>query len=458
MKNVVWKALGGSVCWLLLATIAVAQAPSPPFQQCPPIGQNTSCAVLITFQKNGIPRIDKDPSQGPYEGIEDTTVGVQNNSNRPIFSISLRGSDIIFGFDGDGLCAVSPRPSGCPFGPTGYEGPGVSFRNISAGSTSGVVFFAGGIQPGKSAYFSLEEADFELNICGSDEPEKTEAITNFGSCPPLGNKTPTWGSFGSKSVLVSELGEKLELKCEGPSGFLPSFHLYYTPPGGTPFKIGTCPFVGGCNNGTFSYAGKNPTTGNPRCFVSTYWRSRDYDKNDVPNPWTGAGGVNTTGDEPVLDWAITTYNAVANNLSKSDQEFKYNPAVTPAIPPVPNAHFCTIPPANPPAEGKFVKTVGLSDPPLGPETEAFFERAFDLMQQVGTPADEPMGENPDSLADLSPDGILDIGDFQVLRQSFGQCTGQARYNPLADLDGDDCVAFKDFRIFLQLFQDKTQGN
>src|SRR5262249_1696285 len=147
---------------LAMALTASGQAPSPPFRQCPPIGRNTSCAVLITFQKDGTPRVDTDPSQGPFDGIEDTSVGVQNNSNRPVFSITLKSSTDIFGFDGDGLCGVNPRPGGCPFGPTGYEGPGVTFSNINAGRSSGTVSFAGGIAARGSAYFSLEESNFQL--------------------------------------------------------------------------------------------------------------------------------------------------------------------------------------------------------------------------------------------------------------------------------------------------------
>src|SRR5215813_2963875 len=143
MKGVFARVLGCGVA-LLAAASGMAQAPTPPFRQCPPIGLNTGCAVLITFQKDGKPRVDVDPSQGPFDGIEDTSVGVQNNSNRPIFSISLKGSTIVFGFDGDGLCGASPRPAGCPFGPTGYEGPRVSFTNFSADRTSGTVNFAGG--------------------------------------------------------------------------------------------------------------------------------------------------------------------------------------------------------------------------------------------------------------------------------------------------------------------------
>src|SRR5262249_50819998 len=154
------------------------------------------------------------------------------------------------------------------------------------------------------------------------------------------------------------------------------------------------------------------------------WRSRDYENNDVPNPWTRAGGVDTTADEPVLDWAITNYDAVSNNLTKSDQEFKYNAAVTPRIPPVPNARFCTSGPVSPPAEGRFVKTVNLSDPPLGDETQAFFDRVLHFMQDVGTPADPPIQENPNSIVDFNQDAVLDIADFQILRQAFGSCTGQ----------------------------------
>jgi len=313
------------------------------------------------------------------------------------------------------------------------------------------VNFAGGIQPKNSAYFSLEESNFQLTLCGTNDPDVTESVSGALSCPPLGTKTVTWGSFGPRSALVSDLGEKLELKCEGPANSLPSFHLYYTPPGGTPLRVGTCPFVAGCNSSTITYAGKNSATGNPRCFVRTYWLSRDYGENDNPKLWTQAGGVDTSGDEPVLDWAITNYDVVANNLSKIDQEYQYNPAVVPPIPPVPHATFCNQSPPIP-AEGKFVRTVDLADPPLGPRTEAFFTRVDLLLEGITTPPDFPMAISAVSLADLNSDGKLDIADFQVLRNAFGSCSGQRNYTPLADLDADHCVTFKDFRIFLQLLQ------
>ncbi len=135
----------------------VSIAQGPPFTQCPAVGQDTSCAILLVIDADGSLRVRTDSSQGPFDGIEDTLIGVQNNSNTTVFSIPLSSTIDLFGFDGDGLCSASPHPSGCPFGPTGYEGPGVSFTNISADRTSGVVNFAGGIPPGGSAYFSLEE-------------------------------------------------------------------------------------------------------------------------------------------------------------------------------------------------------------------------------------------------------------------------------------------------------------
>ena len=49
-------------------------------------------------------------------------------------------------------------PAGCPFGPTGYEGPGVSFGTPSLDGTSDTIYFNPAIPPGGSAYFSLENA------------------------------------------------------------------------------------------------------------------------------------------------------------------------------------------------------------------------------------------------------------------------------------------------------------
>ena len=141
----------------LMLSAPAATAATPPFTQCPAVFKDTSCQYLITANDKGGLTLDSDPSQGPYEGSDDALVGVQNSSTKPLASIALGvAGDGSFAFDGDGLCnpGGNPVPAGCPFGTTGYEGPGTSF--IVTNSDSGTVKFTPAIPPGRSAYFSLE--------------------------------------------------------------------------------------------------------------------------------------------------------------------------------------------------------------------------------------------------------------------------------------------------------------
>src|SRR5262249_50899449 len=141
------------------ASVMVVPTPTPPFTQCPPVGVDTSCAVLIVINPDNTVTILTDPSQGPFDGDDDSLVGVQNNGTVTLTSLNLSSTTKdAFGFDGDGLCTVSPGPPGCPLpGATGYEGPNITFSNISAIKHSGTVNFVGGLLPGHSAYFALEE-------------------------------------------------------------------------------------------------------------------------------------------------------------------------------------------------------------------------------------------------------------------------------------------------------------
>jgi RHS repeat-associated protein len=111
--------------------------------------------VQITDNSNDILA---DPSQGPFDGADDTLIGVLNSSSDTVTSIQLSSDTDLFGFDGDGLCTASPQPAGCPFGPTGYEGPDTGFSDITPDESGGVVNFTNGLAPGQTAYFSLEEA------------------------------------------------------------------------------------------------------------------------------------------------------------------------------------------------------------------------------------------------------------------------------------------------------------
>jgi IPTL-CTERM motif len=144
--------------WLLLiATPALAV-----FTQCPPVGLNTGCAILITINADGSVTVVGDPNppnNGPYDGVEDTLVGLQNNSSSTFSTIHLSSTLNIFGFDGDGPCTASPPAPACnPADPTGYGGPGVTFSGISGAADAGDVNFSPGVPAGGSAWFALEEA------------------------------------------------------------------------------------------------------------------------------------------------------------------------------------------------------------------------------------------------------------------------------------------------------------
>ena len=213
-------------------------APPPQFTECPAVFDDTGCQYLIQVN-NGTETVLNDPNQGPYEGAEDSLIGVLNNSSSPVSELPLAvpGSDL-FGFDGDGICDAGgpPIPSGCapqpgtpagtdctqgaggtcafpvpsgepagyiePAGSSGvpqngYEGPTTWFSNVSADTSSGVVHFSPPIPPGGSTYFSLEE------------PPANTTIGVGGTAPlPGGMSPPTVTSTGANfSALVNPNGQ-----------------------------------------------------------------------------------------------------------------------------------------------------------------------------------------------------------------------------------------------------------
>ena len=213
-------------------------APPPQFTECPAVFDDTGCQYLIQVN-NGTETVLNDPNQGPYEGAEDSLIGVVNNSSSPVSELPLAvpGSDL-FGFDGDGICDAGgpPIPSGCapqsgtpagtdctqgaggtcafpvpsgepagyiePAGSSGvpqngYEGPTTWFSNVSTDTSSGVVHFSPPIPPGGSTYFSLEE------------PPANTTIGVGGTAPlPGGMSPPTVTSTGANfSALVNPNGQ-----------------------------------------------------------------------------------------------------------------------------------------------------------------------------------------------------------------------------------------------------------
>lgn len=123
------------------------------------MGSAASCNVLITINANGSATVSQDADQPPYYDVEDSLVGVLNNSSMTIGSLPLSGSDI-FGLDADGMYSRGFGASGnCSQGlnqgdPYDYTGDLVTFSITDP--DNGVVHFNGGLAPGASSYFSLE--------------------------------------------------------------------------------------------------------------------------------------------------------------------------------------------------------------------------------------------------------------------------------------------------------------
>jgi hypothetical protein len=147
------------------------------FAQAPPTGLDTGAEFLITWDGSMF-SISAPSGEGPFDGIDDTLFGVQNNSGAALASLSLSGSNI-FAFDGDGINFFNGfgAAPGSP-GPTGYEGwtsttstwgtgtqEALSFA-ITNSNNGTVVFGASGIAAGGSAYFALQgrEAGNDLAV------------------------------------------------------------------------------------------------------------------------------------------------------------------------------------------------------------------------------------------------------------------------------------------------------
>lgn len=134
---------------------------APQYTECPAVGSNTGCAILITIGASGTATVGVDTAQGPYDGSDDTLVGVLNNSSSSISSLPLTSSKPIFGFEADGMCSSSfGVPGNCAKGlnqgdPYDYSGDFVTFS--VADQSNGTVKFISGLAPGASTYFSLED-------------------------------------------------------------------------------------------------------------------------------------------------------------------------------------------------------------------------------------------------------------------------------------------------------------
>ena len=176
-----------AVCGMLLLATSMFAAPCPDatgsFVSSAYTSGGAGCNVVITFNANGSITTSI-PNANPYDGVEDTLVGVVNNTGSAIASFNLASStnSPLFGFDGDGACAGGggqyESVANCTgaIDTNGYGGPGVTYSGINGFATAGTVNFAGGIAAnGGTAWFSLEEPP-SLNIIVNNTPEPASLL------------------------------------------------------------------------------------------------------------------------------------------------------------------------------------------------------------------------------------------------------------------------------------------
>lgn len=271
------------------ASAATAWAPpaSPttvaPFNECPQVGADNGCAVLIVLNPNGTVTITGS-GQKPYDNRDDSLVGVLNNSGITASSVALTSALDIFAFDGDGVCsskALGDKDSFslqwlvsgssvtnlCPYvtGTTAsvghYEGPGIAYSNISADKKSGTVDFTKGLANGASLFFSLEHP---LNQASFTVPTLQSFTTSTSASSVVSGKpvTDTATAVGSTGVPPTPAGAVSFYVC-GPSATSCSSTAQAV---GSPVTLA----AGASGTATAQSAAFTPTSAGTYCFYAVY--------------------------------------------------------------------------------------------------------------------------------------------------------------------------------------------
>jgi hypothetical protein len=103
-----------SLAFAALLTGASAYAGPISFTECPPVGNDTTgCEFLITVTSvdsggnaTGFTVAVSSPDLGPFDGADDTLVGVLNATTSTLNALSISSPLDIFGFDGMALAAA----------------------------------------------------------------------------------------------------------------------------------------------------------------------------------------------------------------------------------------------------------------------------------------------------------------------------------------------------------------
>jgi len=135
---------------------------------CPAVGQDSECGVVIIVADSGVSLYFT--GQGPYDGHDDTLVGVINNSSNPVTSLTVSSNLDIMGFDGDGLdtydiSGTKTKVGGNSMDTSLYGGPNAYYTNITPDNTGGNVYFISPVPAGKTTFFGLENALSSTTAC-----------------------------------------------------------------------------------------------------------------------------------------------------------------------------------------------------------------------------------------------------------------------------------------------------
>jgi len=101
----------------------------------------------------------------------------------------------------------------------------------------------------------------------------------------------------------------------------------------------------------------------------------------------------------------------------------------------------------PMAEGNPVRKPRVLDPPIGPETETFFDLVEARLLALPRPPD-PMKGRFFALCDFDGSGRCDAEDLEFFQNVIGTCRDDDGYHPAVDVNGDGCVSEADQKILL----------
>lgn len=186
-------ALAASTLLAKPADAAIINVSAGSLTQCPAVGAAGSCAAVYRFNANGSVDTLVDSSVPSTDNIEDTLVGVLNNSGHSLDFLTLSGKGTssipIFAFDGDGQSTVANPGSGPGDTYFGHYSDAAGsvlgttyFTNINPFQDTGDVNFPG-LPDGGSGWWVLEDQiSFQAppTVSGSVPEPTTMALLGLG--------------------------------------------------------------------------------------------------------------------------------------------------------------------------------------------------------------------------------------------------------------------------------------